>query len=164
VGLRLLVVIALFTGGLAFAGQATLKAPTKALSALASDKSFSGDVSSHEVTVVQFWASWCIGCAQVMAEMSDILASRHDIGYVSISLDETKNTALKYFTNKTDTVRSTMKSSYLDPSGSLFSEANGVDSLPYLVFVNKNGSIIKRIQGHPTKADFGLLLGTGSKK
>jgi thiol-disulfide isomerase/thioredoxin len=138
-----------------------LAAPQKPLTALDGGSQFSGEFSGRAVTVVQYWASWCTGCAVVMGEISEILQSRKDIGYVTISLDETREVAMKFFGNKSELVQSAIKRSYLDPSGAMFAERAGVDSLPYLMFVGKDGTIIKRIKGHPTKADLALLRTQG---
>ncbi len=145
------------------AGGTSMKSPAKPLAAISGDAKFDGNYSADDVTVVQFWASWCVGCAEVMAEMSGILQTRKDIGFVSISLDETKELAVKYFANKSDIVKATMPRAFLDPSGALFSEANSVDSLPYLIFVKKDGTVLRRVAGHPKKSDMDFLLGKGGK-
>jgi thiol-disulfide isomerase/thioredoxin len=145
----------------ALAGADKLLAPKKPLEALEGVSRFTGDVSGNEITVVQYWASWCTGCAVVMAEMTDLLAKRQGIGYVTVSLDDSRDLAMKFFANKSDIVKATINRAYLDPSGATFSEPVGVDSLPYLMFVRKDGTIVKRIKGHPTKSDLELLTTKG---
>ena len=143
----------------AMANGDKLGTPKKHLEALDGGSKFSGELAGRDLTVVQYWASWCTGCAVVMGEISDIVKTRQDIGYVTISLDETRDVAMKFFANKSEVVQSTIKRSYLDPSGMTFAEAAGVDSLPYLMLVGKDGTILKRIKGHPTKSDMAFIQG-----
>lgn len=145
--------------GLAAAGAKAekVKAPKTALPALSSASTFSGDTSKSNLTVIQFWASWCTGCGTVMGQMTDILKKNKKLGYVSVSLDETKDVAMKFFTNKEEKAKGALPVSYLDASGASFAEPNGVESLPYLLVVDKSGSVLKRIKGHPSSADLEFL-------
>jgi thiol-disulfide isomerase/thioredoxin len=145
--------------GLAAAGPKTekVKAPKTALPALSSTTTFSGDTSKNSLTVIQFWASWCTGCGTVMGQMTDILKKNKKLGYVSVSLDESKDVAMKFFTNKEEKAKGALPLSYLDASGASFAEPNGVESLPYLLVVDKSGSVLKRIKGHPSAADLEFL-------
>jgi thiol-disulfide isomerase/thioredoxin len=140
-----------------YSSEAKLKVPKMGLPSLSGGAVFNGANFKSDVTVIQFWASWCVGCAVVMSQMSEILVQHPDLGYVSISLDEAPAVALKYFSNKNETTKKALNFSYLDASGEMFSAPNGVDTLPYLIVVDKQGTIIKRIQGHPTKADVELF-------
>jgi len=140
-----------------FGADEKVKTPKAPLKILSGEATFAGDTSKSDVTVIQFWASWCTGCGVVMTQMTELLATHPQTGYVTISLDETNDTAMKFFANKPDTTKDVIKRSFLDPSGQSFAELNGVDSLPYLLIVSKDGKIIKRVKGHPTKADLALL-------
>ena len=140
-----------------YGAEATIKAPKVALQSLTGKAPFTGNALKRELTVIQFWASWCTGCAVVMAQMSELLPKHPQVEYVSISLDENKDVSLKFFANKNETTKKALPLSFLDPSGEAFSQLNGVDSLPYLILVNNEGKIIKRIAGHPTKADLELM-------
>lgn len=146
------------TGLAASSGKSEkIKAPKAPLPALVSSDSFSGDTSKAPLTVIQFWASWCTGCGVVMGQMTDLLNQNQKVGYVTVSLDETKDVAMKFFANKDEKTQKARNKSFLDASGASFAEQNGVESLPYLLVVDKQGSIIKRIKGHPTKADLELF-------
>lgn len=160
-GFKALLAVMCLVSTPALASGDKLKTPKKALESLEGESRFSGDLSGREITAVQFWASWCTGCATVMADISQLLSTRQDIGYVTVSLDESRDVALKFFANKSEIVRSNLKRSYLDPSGGLFAEAMGVESLPYLIFVRKDGTIVKRIKGHPSKSDLDFLTKKG---
>jgi thiol-disulfide isomerase/thioredoxin len=145
--------------GLASTGPKTekVKAPKTALPALSSTTTFAGDTSKNNLTVIQFWASWCTGCGTVMGQMTDILKKNKKLGYVSVSLDETKDVAMKFFTNKEEKAKGALPVSYLDASGASFAEPNGVESLPYLLVVDKSGAVLRRIKGHPSSADLEFL-------
>ncbi len=134
-----------------------VKSPKNPLPALSTSASFSGDTSKNSLTVIQFWASWCTGCGTVMGQMTDILKKNKKLGYVSVSLDETKDVAMKFFSNKEEKAKGALPVSYLDASGASFAEPNGIESLPYLLIVDKNGSVLKRIKGHPSSADLEFL-------
>jgi len=134
-----------------------IKAPKAPLPGLTSPESFSGDTSKAPITVIQFWASWCTGCGVVMGQMMDTLSKNQKLGYVTVSLDESKDTAMKFFANKEEKSKQALQRSYLDASGASFAEQNGVESLPYLLVVDQKGVIIKRIKGHPTKSDLDNL-------
>jgi thiol-disulfide isomerase/thioredoxin len=159
---RLAIAALLLTASAALAAEDKVKAPKSPLKSLSGDTKFVGDASKSDVTVIQFWASWCTGCSVVMAQMTDLLANQPHIGYVTVSLDEKADTAMKYFANKPGMTKDTISKSYLDASGQTFSELNGVDSLPYLLIVSKDGTVLKRVKGHPTKADLALLTRKGS--
>jgi thiol-disulfide isomerase/thioredoxin len=147
-----------FTSQLSWAAGKTINAPKPQLQAIASTNVFQGDVSKSDVTVIQFWASWCTGCGVVMAQISELTAQHPTMGYVSVSLDETKETALKFFANKSPATQQMITKSFLDPSGQSFAELNHVESLPYLIVVDKSGHVLKRIQGHPSKSDVEFLI------
>jgi thiol-disulfide isomerase/thioredoxin len=140
-----------------FGAEATLKAAKVPLQSLTGSPAFTGAGLKSELTVIQFWASWCTGCAVVMAQMSEMLPKHPHVGYVSVTLDEKIAESMKFFANKSEITKKALPLSYIDPSGEAFSQLNGVDSLPYLILVNKEGKIIKRIVGHPTKDDLDLM-------
>lgn len=139
------------------AGSEKLKAPKSPLPGLVGSGSFSAASTKNPLTVIQFWASWCTGCGTVMGQMTDLIGKNPKLGYMTVSLDETKDVAMKFFSNKDVKARGALSASYLDASGASFAEPNGVESLPYLIVMDKNGSIVKRIKGHPTKADIEFL-------
>ena len=139
------------------AGAEKVKQPKSPLPALVTKNMFTGDTGKKSLTVIQFWASWCTGCGTVMGQMTDLVGKNSKLGYVTVSLDESKDVAMKFFSNKEEKAKSALPVSYLDASGAGFAEPNGVESLPYMIVVDKNGSVVKRIKGHPTKSDIEFL-------
>lgn len=134
-----------------------VKNPKAPLPGLVGSTSFAGEINKNPLTVIQFWASWCTGCGTVMGQITDVISKNPKLGYVTVSLDETKDVAMKFFSNKDVKARGALSASYLDASGASFAEPNGVESLPYLIVVDKNGAIVKRIKGHPSKTDIDFL-------
>jgi thiol-disulfide isomerase/thioredoxin len=134
-----------------------LKLPKAPLPGLTGSDAFAGDTGKKSLTVIQFWASWCTGCGTVMGQMTDLVGKNSKLGYVTVSLDETKVVAMKFFANKEEKAKSALPVSYLDASGAGFAEPNGVESLPYMIVVDKAGAVVKRIKGHPTKSDIEFL-------
>ena len=135
-----------------------VKLPKTPLPGLVGSSAFSGDTAKKSLTVIQFWASWCTGCGTVMGQMTDLIGKNPKLGYVTISLDESKDVAMKFFSNKEEKTKSALNVSYLDASGAGFAEPNGVESLPYLIIVDKSGAVVRRIKGHPTKSDLDFLV------
>jgi thiol-disulfide isomerase/thioredoxin len=135
-----------------------VKLPKTPLPGLVGAGSFAGNTGKKSLTVIQFWASWCTGCGTVMGQMTDLVGKNSKLGYVTISLDESKDVAMKFFLNKEDKAKSALPVSYLDASGAGFAEPNGVESLPYMIVVDKSGAVVKRIKGHPTKDDIDFLV------
>jgi thiol-disulfide isomerase/thioredoxin len=151
-----LIAVAIFSQP-GFSATDLLKKPKAPLPSLNGGPSFAGETTKAPLTVVQFWASWCTGCGVVMGQMSDLISNRTDVAYVTVSLDESKDVAMKFFGNKSEKTQQSINRSYLDASGASYAEQNGVESLPYLIMVDKQGKIVKRIKGHPSKSDLELL-------
>lgn len=145
----------------AFASTDKLAKPSIPLPALAGAAQLTG-VQKGDLVIYQFWASWCTGCGEVMTQLGKTLQSFPKVSYVSISLDETKDVALKFFANKPEAAKFALSKSYLDDSGKYFAEASKVDSLPYVIIAKKDGTIIKRFKGHPAQQELESLLKKGA--
>jgi thiol-disulfide isomerase/thioredoxin len=144
-----------------FAAGDKLAKPSKPLPALSGSGQLAG-VDKGDLVIYQFWASWCTGCGTVMSQLGKTLESFPKVAYVSVSLDETKDVALKFFANKPDAAKFALSKSYLDDSGKYFAEASKVDSLPYVIVAKKDGTILKRFKGHPSQQELESLLKKGA--
>lgn len=138
-----------------------LPKPTNPLQSLVGDTELLA-TKRGDLVIYQFWASWCAGCGQVMPQIAKILEGKPQVSYVSISIDENKDLALKFFANKPEAAKFALPKSYLDSSGKNFAEPSGVDSLPYLIVTDKNGTVIKRFKGHPNQQELEKLIGKGA--
>lgn len=114
-----------------------------------------------DVVIYQFWASWCTGCGLVMSQLGKTLENYPKVSYVSVSLDETKDMALKFFANKPDAAKFALSKSFLDDSGKYFAEGSKVDSLPYVIIAKRDGTVIKRFKGHPSQQELESVLKKG---
>lgn len=139
--------------GLAFSSSAIMAADS--LPAVKLQKLTRGSLNTSSLkgryTVIQFWASWCVGCSDVMVAMDDIVSNKSKTRFVTVSLDENMSAARSYFNDKPKNVKALRSKAYLD-AGAKLAEAIAVESLPAVVVVAPNGKIIQRFSGHPSQA------------
>ena len=112
----------------------------------------------NKTTVLQFWASWCVGCGTNMKILSDMKKKmkKTNFEYVPVSVDETNEEALSFFEDKSADVKKLKNVSYLDQGTKLATKLE-IGSLPALVVVDSSGRVIKRIQGHLSAKQVGEL-------
>ncbi len=149
-GITNLFVVAALSGFAMQAQAETIKLPAKIdLSAIeGSDRLTNASIKDKKV-LIQFWASWCVGCSKVMEDMIPITKLSDKTKYLSISLDETKERAKGYFKFQNETVKKLLSSSWIDPDTSLASALN-IKSLPALILIDSQGSVIESMYGHPS--------------
>jgi len=115
-----------------------------------------------KVVVMQFWASWCVGCDKVMLELEKRLKDRKDILFVPVSVDEDMKSARSYFTHKPH-VKSLEQCSFHDVDTSL-AGALGVTSVPAVAIIGRDGKVIEMETGHPGSKRFDEMQKTIDKK
>lgn len=96
--------------------------------------------------VVDFYADWCHWC-QVMAKttfQNPAIIKKMNTDYVAIKIDTQKSESLTY------------RGVRYSPTG--FAQAIGVEGLPTVLFLDKNGSIITRLGGYIRPATFLAIL------
>jgi thiol-disulfide isomerase/thioredoxin len=93
-----------------------------------------------KVTVVNFWATWCVPCKKEIKNVREKLADWHkeaDFNYMTVSIDETRAEGL---------VRSYAKAQgwdfpyYIDPNSDLKRSLN-FQNVPFTIIVDKNGKV-----------------------
>lgn len=101
---------------------------------------FNQTVEKGKVTIISFWATWCIPCKKEIKTIREKLPQwkeEADINYMTVSVDESKATAM---------VRGYAKSqgwdfpTYLDPNSDLKRSLN-FQNVPFTVIVDKEGKI-----------------------
>ncbi len=101
---------------------------------------FNTTYEKGKVTVVSFWATWCVPCKKEIKNIREKLAAWHkeaDFNYMTVSIDETRAEGL---------VRSYAKSQgwdfpyYIDPNSDLKRSLN-FQSVPFTIIIDKTGKV-----------------------
>ncbi|MBS1729272.1 MAG: TlpA family protein disulfide reductase [Bacteroidetes bacterium] len=103
-------------------------------------------IDSNALTVVSFWATWCKPCRQELEAISDDWEDFQKTGarLIAVSIDDSRSTG---------SVQSIANASgwefniYLDDNQNL-KRALNISAIPYAIVLDKQGKIIRRIQGY----------------
>lgn len=128
-----------FAATLAFAQESL---PNTQIKDVASGKkiAFNEAFAPGKVTVVNFWATWCVPCKKEIKNVREKLAAWHteaDFNYMTISIDESRAEGL---------VRSYAKAQgwdfpyYIDPNSDLKRSLN-FQNVPFTLIVDKAGKV-----------------------
>jgi thiol-disulfide isomerase/thioredoxin len=148
--LKYYLIVALIASHTTLAQADAVKLPTKIdISAIEGSARLTRETIKDKKVLIQFWASWCVGCSKVMEELIPITKGTDKTQYLSISLDETKDQAKGYFKFQNDNVKKLLPSSWIDPDTSLANSLS-IKSLPALFLIDSNGTVIENMYGHPS--------------
>lgn len=101
---------------------------------------FNQTIKPGKVTLISFWATWCIPCKKEIKAIREDLKNWHkaaDFDYMTVSEDDSRATAM---------VRSYVRSqgwdfpSYMDPNNDLKRSIN-FQNIPFSIIVDKSGKI-----------------------
>jgi thiol-disulfide isomerase/thioredoxin len=146
---QILMVIGLFVFGTTLQAE-TIKLPAKFdLPAIEGSGRMTNETIKGKKVLIQFWASWCVGCSKVMEDLLPVTKASEKAQYLSISLDETKEQAKSYFKFQNDIVKKLLPLSWIDAETSL-AGALKVKSLPALVLIDSQGQVVENMYGHPS--------------
>ncbi len=108
-------------------------------------------LKANKVTVINFWATWCIPCREEIMTINKIISEPEfkDIQFISISIDKKEDIekAKAWF------LKNKLKwNLYLDPEKTLFTEIlkltdNSSTSIPVCLVIDKYGNLISFHQG-----------------
>lgn len=118
-----------------------------------------------KMIVMQFWASWCEGCGDVMGDVAPIVAKYEGALFLPISVDESIGEAKGYFKKQKDDVKALEAKSYLDLDAKLAS-ALKVEALPAIAIVDEHGKVVRSYTGHLDAKQLGeiqKLLGAAAE-
>ena len=108
---------------------------------------FNDIVEKGKVTVISFWATWCIPCKKEIKNISNALPAwkkEADFNFISISIDETRaeGIARTYAISQGWTFPY-----YIDPNSDLKRSLN-FQSVPFVMIIDKTGKIAFRHTGY----------------
>lgn len=113
---------------------------------------FNETVAPGKVTLINFWATWCVPCKKEINNMRDKLAgwqAETDFNYMTVSIDESRMEGL---------ARSYAKAQgwgfpyYIDPNSDLKRSLN-FQTVPYTMIIDKNGKVVYTHQGYEEGAE-----------
>lgn len=113
---------------------------------------FNETVTSGKVTLVNFWATWCVPCKKEIKNVRKMLPEwqkEADFNYMTVSIDEARSAGL---------VRGYAKSQgwdfpyYIDTNSDLKRSLN-FQTVPFTIIIDKNGKIAYMHQGYEEGAE-----------
>jgi alkyl hydroperoxide reductase subunit AhpC len=133
---------ALFLSGAAAFAQTNAELPDTQVKDMNSNKkvAFNETIEKGKVTLVNFWATWCVPCKKEIKNVREKLAEwkkETDFNYITVSIDESRAEGL---------VRSYAKSQgwdfpyYLDANSDLKRSLN-FQTVPFTMIIDKNGKV-----------------------
>ncbi|MBS1616734.1 MAG: redoxin family protein [Bacteroidetes bacterium] len=126
----------------AFAASAQDALPSTPVKDVSTGKkvAFNETISPGKVTLVSFWATWCVPCKKEIKNIRERLPQWHkeaDFNYMTVSIDESRAEGL---------VRSYAKAQgwdfpyYIDPNKDLSRSLN-FQNVPFTIIVDKSGKV-----------------------
>jgi peroxiredoxin len=100
-----------------------------------------------KITVLSFWATWCIPCKKELSNMSDLYdewKQKYDVQIVAISIDDSRSASkVKPYIDGQRWTYGVL----LDVNQDLKRELN-IQSVPFTLLVDQNGKIVSSHQGY----------------
>ena len=109
--------------------------------------SFNEAFEKGKVTLVSFWATWCIPCKQEIKNIKGKLEGwkkEADFNYMTVSIDDSRATAMVKTYSKSQCWNFPV---LLDPNSDLKRSLN-FQNVPYTIIVDQNGKIIYQHTGY----------------
>lgn len=131
-------------------------APILDLEELESGVQFSTSELNGNITVLNFFASWCLQCRNEHADLvatSDAFAGR-GVRFVQISYQEDPDSTLAYL----ESAGTSANTTYLFDPGSRAAIAYGVFGIPETFFIDEKGTIVGKIIGESDAFILGATL------
>lgn len=136
-------------------------APAFSLAALDGHTMSVADFRGKSRLVVSFWASWCGPCHVELPALARFYRRTHksDAGYelVAINIDDEREAA--------ETAATELKLPFavlLDPNGTVM-HTYGVNAIPALIVIDKDGTVIRSVIGLDPSVEFALAQDLGIK-
>lgn len=108
---------------------------------------FNSIVKTDKVTVISFWATWCVPCMKEINAIKKKMKGWQEeqpFNFITVSMDESQYEALA----KTKATSMGWKfPAYIDVNSDLMRSLN-FNSIPFLMIVDKNGKVAYRHNGY----------------
>ena len=141
------IIVALFVSIIALSAKAQDVPSVNIKDLKGENVNFANVVKKGRVTVVSFWATWCVPCKKEINNISDVMPEWKkslDFDFVAVSIDDTRNIAkVKSYVNAVKWDFQT----FVDPNQDLKQKLN-FPSVPYTVVFDQNGKIAFTHQGY----------------
>lgn len=111
----------------------------------------SAQAAIDDVTLVQFWASWCHSCGSLMWDMDDLVSRNPGLGYVAISIDDRAEDAFAYL--QKHALYSRHPGRYFIDREKALVEQLDIQSVPSIFLIDSEGSILVQKTGHLNSSD-----------
>jgi Thiol-disulfide isomerase and thioredoxins len=144
---KLLLSLIVFTAAIASNAQQMDLPKTSVRDLNGKQISFNETIEKGKLTLISFWATWCIPCKQEIKNIKTKLdgwKKEVDFNYMTVSIDDSRASAM---------VKTYAKSqgwsfpTYLDPNSDLKRSLN-FQNIPYTIIVDQNGKIVYKHTGY----------------
>ena len=105
-----------------------------------------------KIVVLNFWATWCIGCKQEMPIFVDIHKKYHDRGVVVLAASVDDENTRKYIVPFAHSYKMDFPI-LLGASAETMHDLGLGDALPSTVFLDADGNVVGKIMGAAKKKD-----------
>ena len=126
------------------------------------DTAASNPISIKGPAVIQFWASWCVGCRKTMETVLETIKAGK-VQFLTVSLDDDPALARKYLERAGPLAVSLQASTVVDTKQEIGAEFK-ISSVPTLLFIDAGGHIVARAVGHTSAEDIHQHLNQLTKK
>jgi thiol-disulfide isomerase/thioredoxin len=114
---------------------------------------FTNVIKKGRITVVSFWATWCVPCKKEINNISELMPEwkkNLDFDFVAVSIDDSRNVAkVKSYVNGQRWDFTTL----IDPNQDL-KRALNFQSVPYTIVFDQNGKIVFTHAGYVEGDEF----------
>ncbi|MDE2149323.1 MAG: TlpA family protein disulfide reductase [Gammaproteobacteria bacterium] len=132
--------------------------PLPALQLAALDGGTQPLVPPGKVTLINFWATWCVPCLQEIPDLVRLQQQGGHVHIVGVALDSGSAMSIRAFAQKHG-----MTYSLLMADGKSFDPRFGLFGLPTTLIVDRQGIVRRRLLGPQTLAQFQAALGAANE-
>ena len=121
-------------------------APDFTLRGLTSEEAVTLSALKGRVVLIDFWASWCVPCRQLMPQIAEIKTRFPDVEVIAISVDTDRDKALTVVRAVASGLRA------VHDTAQKVADAYKVERMPSSFIIDKEGNLRFRHDGYGSKA------------